>query len=408
MSHTKENYRGFRDNIFDKMRYSLTFNIAITMSLFLAILLVVFIYLDQPATIYTGIGFIACIIFVLVIYFTKEYKLAAYLFAATGALLAILTLNTVQEGFHFVDPLWMMIISLFTYFTLGKKVGNLIMITQGVGILYYIIFNLNTNLQTVKELKASESYSLAANVLICMVILIYLIQQFLKRNQIAVMEYENLMYELENKNELVEQQNQEKTAMLKEIHHRVKNNLQVITSLLRLQSREIENVTSQAHFKEAIDRVGAMALIHNQMYQSKDLDRIALEPYLKSLSKNILHSYALEIPVEINFDVQLENATSNSIVPLALIFNELMANSLKHAFNDQAKGEIHVSAFRDEKDDVEFIYEDNGNWLLPAKDDSFGLELIDALTEQLDGKVTRSTDNGTRYTFIFYAQENDH
>jgi two-component sensor histidine kinase len=113
----------------------------------------------------------------------------------------------------------------------------------------------------------------------------------------------------------------------------------------------------------------------------------------------------LEIPVEIKFDVQLEHAASNSIVPMALIFNELMSNSLKHAFKGQAAGEIKVFAVRDEKDDVEFIYEDNGTWALPAKDDSFGLELIDALTEQLGGEVIRSTENGTRYTFMFYSQE---
>ena len=401
----KENYKGLRENIFDRMRYSLTFNLAITMSLFLAILLVVFLFLNQPATIYTAIGFAASAIFVIIIFFSKEYKLAAYLFSATGALLAIISLNAIMDGYHFVDPLWMIIISLFTYFTLGKKIGNIVMLAQSMGVVYYVLFRLNINLRTVQELDAAEEYALAINAFICVLIIIYLILQFLKRNQIAVNEYENLMDELKAKNELVEQQNQEKTAMLKEIHHRVKNNLQVITSLLRLQSREIENVTSREHFKEAIDRVGAMALIHNQMYQSKDLDRIALEPYLKSLSKNILHSYALEIPVDIKFDVQLEHAASNSIVPMALIFNELMSNSLKHAFKGQETGEIRVFAVRNENDDVEFIYEDNGTWATPARDDSFGLELIDALTEQLGGEVTRSTEKGTRYTFMFYSQE---
>ncbi|MGB1102662.1 MAG: sensor histidine kinase [Crocinitomicaceae bacterium] len=192
--------------------------------------------------------------------------------------------------------------------------------------------------------------------------------------------------------------------MLKEIHHRVKNNLQVIRSLLRLQSREIENQSSHSHFKEAIDRVSAMALIHNQMYQSKDLDRINLEPYLQSLSKNILHSYALEIPVDIQFDISLAHASSNNIVPMALIFNELMSNSLKHAFNEQTRGLITVEAYQSSDKRIEFIYADNGQWKPPEREDSFGMELIETLAEQLGGNVERNTEKGTKFTFIFESE----
>jgi two-component system, sensor histidine kinase PdtaS len=167
------------------------------------------------------------------------------------------------------------------------------------------------------------------------------------------------------KNELVENQNREKTAMLKEIHHRVKKNLQVITSLLRLQTRDLTNEETIKHFKEAIDRVGAMALIHNQMYQSKDLDRIELEPYLESLSDNILSSYSLEIPVKIAFNIEVIYTKSSLIVPLALIFNELMSNSLKHAFTTKAFGEIEVKIKEINENQIQFVYRDNGEWKSP-------------------------------------------
>ncbi len=192
--------------------------------------------------------------------------------------------------------------------------------------------------------------------------------------------------------------------MLKEIHHLVKNNLQIITSLLRLQSREIENQSSLEHFKEAIDRISAMTLIHNQMYQSKDLDRIALEPYFESLSKNILHSYALDIPVDIPFDIKIDHAASNNIVPMALIFNELMSNSFKYAFQNKSSGAIGIKANQTGNKSIEFNYADNGEWIEPAHEDSFGLELIEALTEQLGGTVKRSTTGGTHYSFIFESE----
>ena len=192
--------------------------------------------------------------------------------------------------------------------------------------------------------------------------------------------------------------------MLKEIHHRVKNNLQVITSLLRLQSRDIENEEAVTHFNEAIDRISAMALIHNQMYQSKDLNKIELEPYLQSLSKNILNSYILNIPVNTNFKIELKYVTSNVIVSIALIFNELISNSLKHAFLNKSEGTITIKILEDRDGTIKFLFTDDGDWKIPEKSDSFGLELIDTLTQQLNGTFTRTSENGTSYEFILTSE----
>ena len=298
-----------------------------------------------------------------------------------------------------MDPLWMLIISLFAYFTLGKIAGNISVSAQFAAVVYFLIFDLNDNLTNLKLLSRGERYSIAVNASLCAAVIAYLIHQFLKRNAFAAEQYRALTCELKIKNELVENQNREKTAMLKEIHHRVKNNLQVITSLLRLQTRDLTNEETIKHFKEAIDRIGAMALIHNQMYQSKDLDRIELEPYLESLSDNIFSSYSLEIPVKIAFNIEVIYTRSSLIVPLALIFNELMSNSLKHAFTTKAFGEIEVKIKEINENQIHFVYRDNGEWKSPIKEDSFGLELIETLAEQLNGKLERTIENGTKYTF---------
>ena len=172
-----------------------------------------------------------------------------------------------------------------------------------------------------------------------------------------------------------------------------------------MQSRDLTNQETIKHFKEAIDRVGAMALIHNQMYQSKDLDRIQLQPYLESLSTNILSSYTLDIPVDISFNISLKHTRSNLIVPIALIFNELISNSLKHAFNAQQFGEIKIKIKETAENQIEIIYQDNGVWQQPAKEDSFGLELIDALAQQLNGDVMRIEENGTKYIFNLHTDQ---
>ncbi len=386
-------------DFYEKTKYQLTLRLSIAVCVMLVILGVTFVLFDQDVMYLNFIGLLLCIGIVALILLTKKYNIAAIFFTVIGGSLCIFTLLSLKVDFLFVDPLWMIIISLFAYFTLGKIAGNMTIFIQFSAVVYYLIFDLNYNLLNLKPLSIGEQYSIAVNAFLCATVIAYLIHQFLKRNAFAAEQYRALTRELKIKNDLVENQNREKTAMLKEIHHRVKNNLQVITSLLRLQSRDLTNEETIKHFKEAIDRVGAMALIHNQMYQSKDLDRIQLQPYLESLSTNILSSYILEIPVNISFNISLKHTRSNLIVPIALIFNELISNSLKHAFKTKNRGEIRIAIKETGENQIQIIYEDNGAWQQPAKEDSFGLELIDALAQQLNVDVMRIEENGTRYIF---------
>ncbi|MBK6526227.1 MAG: sensor histidine kinase [Crocinitomicaceae bacterium] len=206
--------------------------------------------------------------------------------------------------------------------------------------------------------------------------------------------------ELENRNRLVQAQNEEKTIMLKEIHHRVKNNLQVITSLLRLQSREIDDEKTKAQFQDAVQRIIAMSLIHEKMYQNENLSKIDLKDYLDTLAIDLIKTYADNIHVTLDISSKLDRLGNNTLVPVALIFNELISNSLKHAFQERDQGKITVELFPREKNMFELMYKDDGIWSEPSKEGSFGLELIETLTEQLDGKVTRTNENGTVYRFV--------
>jgi two-component sensor histidine kinase len=195
--------------------------------------------------------------------------------------------------------------------------------------------------------------------------------------------------------------------MLKEIHHRVKNNLQVITSLLRLQSKEIKDEKSIEHFNEAIQRVLAMALIHEKMYQSNDLSKIDLEAYLRTLSEDLIYSYAVEKPIDLHVHCEIQYVQPKSLVSFALMFNELISNSLKHAFTDIDKGEIKIKILRTSKEEVQCYYSDNGSWKPPQREGSFGVELIGDLCEQLDGEYTLDTANGSTYHFIFKYDDID-
>jgi len=208
-----------------------------------------------------------------------------------------------------------------------------------------------------------------------------------------------------DKNELISKQNKEKEVMLKEIHHRVKNNLQIITSILRLQSHDIENEKVSAPFEEAINRISSISLIHEKMYQSDALSNFDLESHFKSLSMTIIANYRFQKEIDIDIQSTLSMTHSNSIVPLAMLYNELITNSVKHAFKDVEDPEISVAFNPIDNACFKMNYSDNGQWKENSTE-SFGTELILAMTEQLEGKYTlEKTTSGTFYQFTFSIME---
>jgi two-component system, sensor histidine kinase PdtaS len=206
---------------------------------------------------------------------------------------------------------------------------------------------------------------------------------------------------LTNQNKLISKQNSEMEVMLREIHHRVKNNLQIITSLLRLQANNMAEKDSGS-YQEAIDRINAMAIIHEKMYQSGSLSKFDLEKYFKSLINSLLSNYSVDKHPEFTVVVELEDMKSKSIVPLALLMNELLLNSLKHAFLNQNNPKISIVLSRvvDEKSNLFLLeYSDNGKWIEESTS-SFGTEIIQAMTEQMEGELDlKKTDLGTFYVF---------
>jgi two-component sensor histidine kinase len=202
--------------------------------------------------------------------------------------------------------------------------------------------------------------------------------------------------------------NLEKEILLKEIHHRVKNNMQVISSLLSMQSRSIQEPSIQTIFRETQTRVRSLSLVHELLYKSDSLKNIDYRKYLSELSKYIFNSHN-PTNRDINCIIS-ENDVQISIekaIPCSLVITELLTNSLKYAFIDGQKGEIKID-FRYESQSDEFIllYQDNGVGFLPGTDPrtpaGFGSTLINGLTRQLSGTITIKDGNpGVRYTLKF-------
>jgi two-component sensor histidine kinase len=195
----------------------------------------------------------------------------------------------------------------------------------------------------------------------------------------------------------------EKEVLLKEIYHRVKNNLQVVSSLLNLQSQRVADLTAVEVLRESQHRVRSMALIHERLYKSSDLARINFADYMRDLATFLFRSYntdsaTVQLQVIAEQDVQLN---INTAIPCGLIVNELLSNALKHAFPDGRQGTVTMQLTRDTAGHISLSVADNGIGL-PAEIDidqteSLGLQLVKTLVQQIDGTLRLDRQSGTSF-----------
>jgi len=203
--------------------------------------------------------------------------------------------------------------------------------------------------------------------------------------------------------------NAENELLLKEIHHRVKNNLEVVSSLLALQSAQIDDPSVQSAMLASQNRVHSMGIIHQKLYQGENLAAIEMRDYFINLSENILDSFNAEGHIKVECDMPKLVLDVDTAVSIGLITNELLTNSLKYAFHEKEKGAIKISLTeQDTTANTEGVYllkiSDDGIGKPvneKAKGTGFGTQLVNLLTKQLDGKLTYEINNGTIVTLIF-------
>ncbi len=217
----------------------------------------------------------------------------------------------------------------------------------------------------------------------------------------------NNIVDIKNAEEKIKTSLHEKELLLRELHHRVKNNLQIISSLINLQSQGIKDENDLEIFRESQSRVKSMAIIHEKLYQSSDLSNINFKDYIQSLVSYLVVYYSKEM-IKIEMDVEQDQVLNmDTAVPCGLIINELFSNSLKHAFKGIKSGKITIKLSSNQEHPACYtlVVSDNGTGLPPEVDinnpQRLGLQLVVSLTNQLDGKIYLDTVNGTKFTIKF-------
>jgi len=252
-------------------------------------------------------------------------------------------------------------------------------------------FNTALNLETIalqEELiyqKNRTILGLVVAAVILLILLVLLIRTYnnLKRNRIQLQK------------SLIE-----KDALLREIHHRVKNNLQVVSSLLNMHVRKVTDPKSKAILEEGADRVMAMSIIHKNLYQHTDLKTISLDDYLQKLCNQLFNNYQIsDTHVELKTEMNAVDVDVDQLIPIGLIVNELISNAMKHAFHETPNAEIRVKLSTNIQNQIELEIADNGVGIMGdidiEKSESIGMKLIRIFSQKLNSLIEISSQNGT-------------
>ncbi len=220
--------------------------------------------------------------------------------------------------------------------------------------------------------------------------------------QKSIKRFETLNHDLESKNNLLDKRNAENELLLKEIHHRVKNNLEVVSSLLALQSAQIDDVQTKEAMLEGQNRVNSIGIVHQKLYQGENLGAIEMKDYFLNLGENIIDTFGANQKVELELAMDKLNVDIDTAVPLGLIVNELLTNTLKYAFTPGQNGKVSIKLEKQSNGTLHLEVADNGKGKSGVtKGTGFGTQLVVLLTKQLNGIMREENLDGTRIIFDF-------
>lgn len=199
---------------------------------------------------------------------------------------------------------------------------------------------------------------------------------------------------------------EEKEILLKEVHHRVKNNMQIISSILKMQQRQVEDPKLKEVLEESQNRIRSMALVHENLYSTKNLAKILFSNYVRSMAGNLSHTFSgSQNNIRLQFDVEDVYMPLDIGIPCGLIINELLSNSFKYAFPDNNNGIISIRLKNINNDNYELIVSDNGIGIDGSfdikKTKSLGMKIVTKLVQQIEGNLDYDFSNGTRFTIKF-------
>lgn len=249
--------------------------------------------------------------------------------------------------------------------------------------------------------KQNQQIIIIVALLIAVILLVFSYRNY-RLKQKSNKKLASLNNTLKNKNLLLDKKNAENELLLKEIHHRVKNNLAVVTSLLALQSEEIDDPKTKDAIMEGQRRINSIGIVHQKLYLGKNPGNIEMKDYFLSLGESILDSFGTENRIELKILMEKIDLDIDTAIPLGLIVNELLTNTIKYAFPNAEKGIISIRLEKQNNHILHLEFSDNGIGKTDIiRGTGFGAQLVSLLAEQLNGIMSEKSQNGTTLIFDF-------
>ncbi|MFZ9028126.1 MAG: sensor histidine kinase, partial [Crocinitomicaceae bacterium] len=322
---------------------------------------------------------------IFILWKSRKFVIPGIICVIAGMAIIQIVVWVVDDSHVISDTMWCMLVAIFAYFLFGSLVGTFVLLFNLAGVLLFLLYAGELSIANKGINHEVVDFKLVLNVFYVGLALAFILHKLVSNSREV-----NRRYQAEN---------EENEVLLKEIHHRVKNNLQIIASLLRLQSADIENEVVKDHFNEAVSRIRSMSMIHEKMYQNEDKANVDVASYMESLAREISSLFCSDCHMNLKVHSEVDKMNINVLVSLSLIFNELVTNSIKHGFMDRGSGAIELDIQKGDKI-VTMTYSDNGTWKQPKGGITFGLDLIQTLTDQMDGAYELTKSEGkTTYEF---------
>jgi two-component sensor histidine kinase len=275
--------------------------------------------------------------------------------------------------------------------TITPDIKVIVMSAYSIKEYFLEAINLGVNGYLIKPVEAKRLYSLIDE----------LAENILMKKELEEKELKRQLAEENLKRSLAE-----KEILLKEVHHRVKNNMQIISSILKMQERQVADPKLKTILEESQNRIHSMALIHENLYRNENLSNIKFLNYVKSLAGNLARTFS-EHPARITFDYQIEDVflPLDIGIPCGLIINELLSNSFKHAFPNHEIGVITIKLTSTDENKFTLFVGDNGiglkNPLQLEKSNSLGMRIVTKLVQQIEGELIYDFSAGAQFTIKF-------
>lgn len=377
-------------NYYEKGRFILIWRISLMFAFVLSILTALNIGEKSIVAFIYGAESIVSIFALIFLYRFKNAKPIFWVFTLSASGFIVYSMYALKHTLHYSDFMWMMCIVLFAFIGLKYKYALIFVGIHLLVIAHFSFFELNEHLSLLRPRTNYELLTVTIEMSFAFVIMSALIYQNIQFQAYG-------LSELRKTHNALEKQNEENVTLLKEIHHRVKNNLQIVISLLRMQREKIPASETREELDNAMKRVMAISLIHNRLYKSSELSNICFDSYVQGLVSEICSFHKDNREIDVELINEIKNLDMNTMIPLGLIINELVTNSIKHAHESNVPVQIKLKFEKEGDDLINMTYLDNGTWKEQDRN-GLGVELIQSLNNQLEGELIRE---GSAYNIKF-------